>query len=232
MKRLIPLWICVIAGFAMIVASFIPATLDWGEKASIWFDVLAAIAYVLGGGSLLKVHLKKVSDRGAGYAYSLITLVAFAVTLYVGFGKVGVHPSPNHPEVAWSGDHLEPGSAFWWLYSYAFKPLQATMFSLLAFYVASAAFRAFRAKNIDAVLLLGTAFIVLLGRTYAGAVLTDWIPDELAGLRIENLTTYIMDIFNKAGNRAIQIGIALGVAATSLKILLGVDRSYLGTTEE
>ncbi|HUG93412.1 MAG TPA: hypothetical protein VML55_21415 [Planctomycetaceae bacterium] len=131
----------------------------------------------------------------------------------------------------WSGEYRAEGSPFWWMYEYLFKPLTATMFALLAFYVASAAFRAFRAKNVEAILLLGTAFIILLGRTFAGVWLTAWIPDELAGLRIENLTTYIMQIFTTAGNRAIMIGIALGIASTSLKVLLGVDRSYLGSRE-
>ena len=41
-----------------------------------------------------------------------------------------------------------------------------------------------------------------------------------------------MDVFNTAGNRAIMIGIALGTASVSLKILLGVDRSYLGSGDE
>ena len=106
------------------------------------------------------------------------------------------------------------------------------MFAMLAFYVASAAFRAFRAKNLEAILLLGTAFIILLGRTFAGVLLTSWMPESIAGLRIENLTVYIMSVFNTAGNRAIMIGIALGIASTSLKVLLGVDRSYLGSQEE
>jgi hypothetical protein len=102
---------------------------------------------------------------------------------------------------------------------------------MLAFYVASAAFRAFRAKNFEAILLLGTAFIILLGRTYAGVWLTSGLPEWMDGLRLENLTVTIMKVFNTAGNRAIMIGIALGVAATSLKVLLGVDRSYLGGGE-
>jgi len=130
--------------------------------------------------------------------------------------------------MAWSGSYREIGSAFWWLFEYAFKPLTATMFSMLAFYVASAAFRAFRAKNFEAILLLSTAFIILLGRTAAAGWITGWIPEEYEGLKLENITVTIMQVFNTAGNRAIMIGIALGVAATSLKVLLGVDRSYLG----
>lgn len=132
----------------------------------------------------------------------------------------------------WSGAYLQTGSPFWFTYEYAFKPLTATMFSLLAFYVASAAFRAFRAKNFEAFLLLGTAFIILLGRTYAGGWLSDLLPDFLSPLRIDNITLFIMSVINKAGNRAIMIGISLGIVSTSLKILLGVDRSYLGTGED
>jgi len=132
----------------------------------------------------------------------------------------------------WSGEYRATGTAFWWLYEYAFKPLTATMFAMLAFYVASAAFRAFRAKNLEAVLLLGTAFIILLGRTFAGVYLTGWLPESLSFLRIEEITIRIMQWFNTAGNRAIMIGIALGIASTSLKVLLGVDRSYLGSGED
>jgi len=134
------------------------------------------------------------------------------------------------PKYPWSGPYNSPGSVFGWLYEFSFKPLQATMFSLLAFYVASAAFRAFRAKNLQAILLLATAFIILLGQTFAGYWLTSWIPDSspLAPLKIKSLTEFVA-VFLTAGSRAIMIGIALGVASTSLKILLGIDRSYLGT---
>lgn len=234
MKRNIPLLICSLSGIVLIIAYFISYTESWGERASIWFNVLAAIAFVLGGGNLLRIHLQKTSDRAAGWGYSVITLIAFLVTLIVGLFKIGVPPAESYPDYAWSGQYRDVGSPFWYIYEYAFRPLVATTFAMLAFYVASAAFRAFRAKNIEAMLLLGTAFIILLGRTFAGVYLTDWIAADgpLSGLRIENLTIYIMSVFNTAGNRAIMIGIALGTAAVSLKILLGVDRSYLGSGEE
>lgn len=235
MKRTIPLAITAAGGFVLIGAYFVPYTQNWGEMAAIWFDVLAAVAFILGGGNLLKTHLKRISDRGRGWGYSGVVVIAFLATLAIGLGKAGVAPSPQFPDYSWSGQYRQMGSPFWYLYQYAFTPLTATMFSLLAFYIASASFRAFRAKNVEASLLLGTAFIILLGRTFAGIALTSWIDpavwsgfQHFTGLRIENLTVYIMSVFNTAGNRAIMIGIALGIVSTSLKVLLGVDRSYLG----
>jgi hypothetical protein len=235
MKRTIPLLITAIGGFVLIGAYFIPPAQGWSEKVTIWFDILASIAFILGGGNLLRSHLKVVSDRPRGWGYSLVVLASFLGTLIVGLGKFGVSPSPQFPTMAWSGYYREMGSAFWFTYEYAFTPLTATIFAMLAFYVASAAFRAFRAKNLEAALLLGTAFIILLGRTFAGVALTNWIDPKnwsgfkyFTGLRIENLTVFIMSVFNTAGNRAIMIGIALGIVAASLKVLLGVDRSYMG----
>jgi hypothetical protein len=137
----------------------------------------------------------------------------------------------NPPKYSWSGLYDEPGSVFWWIYEYAFRPLQATVFALLAYYVASASFRAFRAKNIEAILLLSTAFLVLLGRTFAGGYLSDMVPPEYAFLRIDHIVDWIMNVPYNAAGRAMMIGIALGVISTSLKILLGMDRSYLGSDD-
>lgn len=232
MKRTIPLLITAIGGLVLVFAYFSPYTESWGEITMVWFDVIASIAFVLGGGNLLKIHLKKTSDQAPGWGYSVITLLAFAITLFVGLSKIGVNPNINFPDYAWSGQYRETGSPFWWLYEYVFKPLTATMFSMLAFYIASASFRAFRAKNFEAFLLLSTAFIILLGRTFAGSYLTAWMPEALSGLKIDNLTVYLMKVFVTTGNRAIMIGIALGIASMSLKVILGVDRSYLGSGQE
>ena len=231
LTRLVPLWIAIVAGVAVLASAFIRPMESWGENFTDTFNVIAAIASVLGAGSLLKANLAKVSRRDAGWGFALVVLGTFLVTLVVGLGKVGVHPSHDFPQAAFGGKQESADTPFGWLYEYAMVPLTSTMFALLAFYVASAAFRAFRAKNLEASLLLGTAFVILLGRTFAGVVLTAWLPEWASGLRLENLSVYVMQVFNTAGNRAIIIGIALGVAATSLRILLGVDRSWLGGGE-
>lgn len=231
MRRLLPLWIAALAGFTVLASNFIPFALKLSDHVTTIFNVLAAMAYVLGAASIAKVHLGKLSAKRPGWGYSIVTLGCFLATLVVGLLKIGVAPSDLAPNLRFSGSYSEPGGAIWWIYEYLISPITATLFALLAFYVASAAFRAFRAKNFEAFLLLATAFIILLGRTAAGGYLTGWFPDWMSGLRLENFSVYIMQVFNTAGSRAIIIGIALGVAATSLRILLGIDRSYLGSGE-
>ena len=105
-----------------------------------------------------------------------------------------------------------------WIYDKVFAPLQATMFSLLAFYVASAAFRAFRARSIEASLLLAAGVIVLLAQVQMGDDVTP---------RVVAVKTFLMDYVLKAAERAIVIGMALGVLSTGLRIVLGLERGYL-----
>ena len=294
-KRTIPLIIAALIGFLLIATYFIPYTEQWGATAMEMFIILAAAAMVLGAGNLIMLNLSKVSGKKPGWAYGAITLLAFFITLAVGVFKIGALPTVTSPDNPWTAPLVsQEGVPFWWIYSYVYKPLTATMFAMLAFYIASAAFRAFRAKNIEATLLLGTAFIVLLGQIYAGEWLTSFLPDLTSyvmsfpdtsqafaqaigiqvqngvplvdmtyagtafaemtaehqalatqvndylggwwyqfinGLRLENLTQVILDVPQKAGNRAIMIGIALGIVSVSLKVLLGIDRSYLGSDD-
>jgi hypothetical protein len=107
-----------------------------------------------------------------------------------------------------------------WIYNYIFAPCNATMFALLAFYIASAGFRAFRARNTEAALLLGAAVIVLLGRAPIGRAISDALPA---------MTEWLVDVPNNAGRRAIIMGAALGGIVTGLRVILGLERSHLGS---
>ncbi|MFV0443497.1 MAG: hypothetical protein ACK5Q5_07995 [Planctomycetaceae bacterium] len=183
--------------------------------------------------TLLKMHRDYPQHASRPTQEQLDWLLAEARAEYLWKNQVDrLFANSNPTKYRWSGEYLAAGSGLNWIYEYLFQPLTATMFAMLAFYVASAAFRAFRAKNFEAILLLGTAFIILVAQTPIGARATNWIPDSLSAFRADEMKRYIMSLFNTAGNRAIMIGIALGIAATSLKILLGVDRSYLGGGDE
>lgn len=227
MKRLAPLIIAGTTGWLLIAAYFIPAAHPLTQLVEKWFTILAAVAFLTAGASLLLHHLKKISARQPGWGYSGVTVVAFLLTVFLGLFKVGVPITPQFPNHPWAGSYQEEGSALWWLFQYVIVPVTATMFSLLAFYVASAAFRAFRAKNTEAVLLLVTAFIILLGRQ-AGEAQGSWDPLSMFQITMSATTATVRDVVMLAGQRAMMIGIALGVAATSLRILLGFDKPYLG----
>jgi hypothetical protein len=230
---MVPAFIAGVTGALMIGAFFVPVAQSWQNVAAEWFIVVAAIAIFVGSANLLWQHLRILGRLQAGWGYSAVTLLAFAVTAFVGLFKIGAVPPADAPDHVWAGAYDQEGTPFWWIFEYLLSPITATMFALLAFYVASAAFRAFRAKNVEAGLLLGTAFIVLLARCYAGQWLTSWVPESWSALSLPGLTTsVIMPVFMTAGQRAIMIGIALGTAAISLRILLGLDRSYLGSDQE
>ena len=114
---------------------------------------------------------------------------------------------------------------FDWVYNYMLTPLSATTFSLLGFYMMTAAYRAMRIKSWEAALLLSAAVIVLLGQI----PLPD-IPLPFGGhiALFEKLKQLIMDFPNTASKRGILIGVALGGLATGVKIILGIERPYMG----
>lgn len=221
MKRQVPLLITFFVGTLLIVSIFSPATENLGEEFSVFFDVIAVFAFFLGGGNLLRVHLTKISRKRQDWVYSIVTLVGFVVMLWAGLFKVW-NPGGIAASVT------EESSLFGMVFYSVLIPLQSTMYSLLAFFIASASYRAFRAKNREATILLVAAFIILLGRTAFGTMLTSWMPASLSLAEIPNLAIWIMNAPNLAGQRAIMIGIGLGVVSMSLRIILGVERTYLG----
>ncbi len=225
MKRQVPVLITFIVGTVLILSVFFPPAERLGEDFSIFFDIIAVFAFFLGGGNLLRIHFGKVYQKREDWGFSIVTLCGFAIMMMAGLFKLW-NPGGIAADVA------APGSLFQLMYDWIFNPLGASMYSLLAFYVASASYRAFRAKNIDATILLIAAFVILLGRTPLGMYVTSWVPESFSILQIPNLAIWIMVSPNLAGQRAIMIGIALGVVSMSLRLILGVERTYLGVDNE
>jgi hypothetical protein len=99
-------------------------------------------------------------------------------------------------------------------------PIFASMFALLAFFISSAAYRAFRARNILATLLLLAALIVMSRfNPYLEPIFGDYLP---------RMSNWLMNVPNLAAQRAIVIGVGLGMVATALKVILGIERGYMG----
>jgi hypothetical protein len=204
MRAEIPVAIAFVAGMLMIVSLFVPHPFV-AEPAAVtrsWAIVITAFAYVLGVANIARISLETVRRRSKDWEYKAVLLAALATMMVMGIG-LGVRS----------------GGVFDWAYQNLFIPMQSTMFSLLAFFIASAAYRAFRARSVEATLLLVTAAIVMLGRVPIGEHIWARFPD---------LTEWIMEVPNMAAKRGIMIGAALGAISTGLKMVLGLERSYLG----
>lgn len=111
------------------------------------------------------------------------------------------------------------GTGYKWLFDNVLVPLDATMFALLAFFMASAAYRTFRARTPEATVLLIVAVVVMLGRVPIGEMFYRHMPQ---------VSEWFMLVPTVAAKRGILFGVALGVVATSLRIILGIERSHLG----
>ena len=221
MRREIPLAITFLVGMFMLVDFFVPhhAVAAAGEELKQWGTIVIAASILLGIGNLVRVHSKKIARKQTGWGFSVVCLTVMAVMLWFGLWP-GARLGPN-PLVG----SIARGSYFNWMYLNMDVPLQGTMFSLLAFYIASAAYRAFRLRSPEASLLLIAAIIVMLGRVPLGQLLTRGLPEKAT---LPWLTEAIMTYPNMAAFRGILIGAALGVMATGLRIILGIERSYLG----
>ncbi len=207
MRRKLPLAITFLVGSFMLIQFFIPHRTPNAmyQTANTWASIIGGAALALGIGSLVAHHSARIRRRRPGWGYSAVTFAGLIGMTLIGLtGGIGA------------------GSLFHRLYMSVFFPLNATMFALLSFYIASAAFRAFRARTLEATLLLVAAIIVMIGRVPIGNAIHPYLPAA---------ADWIMDVPNTAAKRAIMIGVGLGICATALKIIVGIERSYLGGGE-
>ncbi|MDD5530497.1 MAG: hypothetical protein PHX21_10800 [bacterium] len=209
MRREIPLAITFITGILIIIGFFVPHK-PIGEIQTIfleWYSIIVGFTMIIGLITLSTVHTRNIRRHSPGFGYSIALILSIVITLIVCFYSGFKY-----------GGLFDPGTPFMWYYNSVFIPLSATMFALLAFFIASASYRAFRARNIEATLLLLAGVLVMIGRIPLGELMWDKFP---------GIAEWIMNIPQMSAKRGMLIGIALGMIVTSLRQVLGIERSYL-----
>ena len=214
-RRWIPLLITFIIGFVIILDFFFfaPGTAEHDSvsllKATV--DVIIAPAALIGVVTLVRHHGRNISKRGRGWTFSTITILALAF-----YGLIGIYSALSTTEYS---NLVLPHPAFAWYYDNVYAHLDAAIFSLLAFFIASAAYRAFKMRTAEAAVLLIVGSLVMLGRAPIGAAI--W-----PGLN--TIQSWLMNVPNVAGFRGILIGVAIGAISLAIRQLIGVERGYLG----
>ena len=204
MKKNLPMSIVFVLGVAFIIQFFIPSRPSQVAFNTMieWDLIIYVFASVIAIDSLVRHHVLKINRKSKGWGYSLVYLGAALFMILA---------------AAFSGTRED--SFYMQVFKFALAPMQATMFAILAFYMASASYRAFRAKSTEATMLLISAFIVMLGLIPQGAAIWSGLP---------KVSEWLLVVPNMAAKRGITFGIGLGITATSLKIILGIERNWMG----
>lgn len=204
MKTQLPIAIAFLSGFIMVIAFFVPEhnLENFSQNLLTFVTIVGGFTLLLGIMSIMRANLQVVSKRGNEWGFKLILILTLLIM--------------SIASIIW-GTH--EGTVYHWMFQNMQSPMMSTMFSLLAFFIASAAYRAFRARTKEATILLVTSVIVMLGRIPLGQFLWNKLPEY---------TDWIMAYPNLSVQRGIIIGAALGAAAMSLRIILGIERTYMG----
>lgn len=212
MKRQIPLVLCFLFGTVMLLTEFSPHLISqtiYNEVVN-WTLIIWPFATVLAVATLVQTHWTRIQRRAEHWQYSFVVFAGIIV-----MAGIGVPFGMKHP-------------VFEWLFNNVQVPMGATMFSLLAFFIAPAAFRAFRARTFEATLLLITAVIVMLGNVPVGDLvwneMMSWTPWSDGA---SNARQWILDNPNLSARRGILLGISLGAISQSIRLILGIERSYI-----
>ena len=209
MRKEVPVVITFVVAIIVMLSSITtgPFPVIFKEHISPWMTIVSAFAVGLASVNLTIVHGRRISRKGPQWIYSVVLLGSMFI--YAGF-RAYVEINPANKAAA-------DGYAL--IYDYILSPLSSGIWACLAFYVASSAYRAFRARSLEATVLLVSAIVVMLGAAPIGAQMWSKFPE---------IQRWLMDVPNMTGQRGIVIGAALGSFVTALRILLGLERGHLG----
>ena len=211
-RREIPLVIGAVCGFTMIADYFLDIPLIAGAATDFtnWTMVLMAFSMMLGIVNLTMIYVRRASRGGTGTdnytRFCSAWLVALMwVILVLGF----VPPQTKHP-------------AFQWVYNAFIFPVMMALYSSLAFFITTAAYRSFRARNFETGVFLVFGLLMIFYNSPIGQSLwTGFI----------SIGDWILKVPNLAGRRAIIISSAIGSLVLGYRTLIGSETGWLARGE-
>lgn len=213
MRRWLVIIVTFLAGVYFFAEFFLPKHIVLGGTDFMWsrydsriLDIVRVMfvpAMLLGIINILRVHGFMVLRRRKGWVNSLALLVAMFVTMISGFW-------------GYFGENEAAASFFQqFLFRGMMNNLGSAMFSLLAFYIVSAAYRSFRVQNFEAGLMMAAALMVMLGQIPLGFFISEKIPV---------LRNWILTRISTPAFRGINFGALIAGLAMAVRMWLSLER--------
>lgn len=185
------------------------------RSASDFVQVVMTFGVGMGLISLIALHGRRVV-RGPSPGYSAIVLVGLVAMIVVQFGY---RLSEGEGWKRWSD----------LLFFHIQQSIGGTMFGLLAAYLLSAAYRAFRVRSFDALVLGVVASLIILAQVPTAQFLTSLIApnavDSAAAVdaALQTPRNFLLTVANDAVQRAVGLGVFVGAIAMALRVWLSLD---------
>jgi hypothetical protein len=193
--------------FAIIIADYFFAIAGIGSIAEIlrqFAVVISNIALGLGVISLLRIHGKNVLKRAEGrWLYSIVTIVTFVTVFLLGLINTN-------------------GAQYQWAFRNVYTTLEQTMYASTGFFIVSSAYRAFRARNIDAALLLIAGCIVVFTNAPIGEVIWSGFPV---------IGDWLLGPGQLPGYRVLMLIAGLGTIVYAYRVITGNEKGFFGGGE-
>lgn len=208
-RREIILFISGIIGGLMIFEYFfiVPAARDAASIIRSWVVIISQFALILGVIAAFRVHASHIRRRTRGqWPFSLWLIV---LTIFLVIAGLAVTPT---------GD-VTPIHPYGWVFEYVWVSLDTTLYAITGFYIFSGAYRAFRARNIEAAILIVTGIVVMLRNAPIGGAIWSGFPIFGDWLQFQGQVP---------GMTALMVAGGIGLLAFGLRTLIGMERGYYG----
>ena len=208
LKRIeIPIALTIIATLLQVIPYYfdIPPVKAAADQVATLTLTIVAMATFVGVISIVQVHGKRIQRKTDGWPFSIIVVALAAIMILTGLPI---------DELGLGVDN----TIFQYLFTNALTPLGGTMYSIIAFFITSAAFRAFRAKNLESAIVLFAGSLMVMSNA---PIFVNAFPI------FADIGLWIRNVPNMATMRAIMIGAALGAISLAIRTLMGIERGYL-----
>lgn len=196
-----------VLGVVVIAANFVKyAPLQSGTKTLMsWVVIVSGFNMLLGAVSMTIVHSKRIASKAATRDESFALLAFLFITAIAGvfYGR----QSP----------------VFAFIFTNVVQAAGATIYATTVYWMASAAYRTFRARNVTGAIVLISAFLIILGNTPASASISSLLP---------SISGWITGPPTAGAQRGFIVCGAIGAVSVGVGVLLGLERGNLGASQD
>jgi hypothetical protein len=170
-----------------------------------WAVIISSITIILGLLNMLVRWVPRIRRKEKEWYFQVWAIFLIALMIVTGLSS----PPAVFGTNPW----------FVWMFTNVQFPLDASIYALLGFYIASAVYRSFRAKTKEAVAFLIAGVLLIMANA---PVVEYWLPGQ------SDVGLWVLNVINMGSRRAMLVVVALGVVAFAARTLVWRERTASG----